>query len=566
MRTRPTGPKGCLAAVAALAIILTGCEQGTPTPTPQAPAPAPSTPPPSSPPPASPPPATSEAVSISGAVTFDRVPLNPITNGLNYNATRQDPVRRAPVEAVDGAGNVIATTLTDDQGTYSLQVPPQTNVQIRVPARISSTSGAIFDIQILDNTNDDALYVLAGSLTSSGTANSTRNLNAPSGWDGTQYSSTRAAGPFALLDTMLDSLISVTNVDPDVSLPDLDVFWSPQNRPVDGDFAAGEIRTSFFSTNGTFFRIAILGAANTDTDEYDSHVVAHEFGHFLEAAIARSDSIGGPHNDRMALDLRVALSEGFANAYSSIVLGDPVYRDSGGNAQANGFSFSVENNNYNPEGWFNEGSVQSIVQDVFDVAADGPDALAVGFGPIYRAITSSTYVDTPEVISIFALIEALAEQPEIDRTALLALLAPQSINATESSAAGETNNGGNPDVLPVFKTITANGAATRLCSTDRAGTQNNLGVADFGIVTLPLNTDVTITAVRVSGATSSDPDIRVFSRGRFIGFGNSADNNREQFNAVLAGGENVIEIVEFANTTESIAGRDVCFNVTVSSL
>ena len=78
--------------------------------------------------------------------------------------------------------------------------------------------------------------------------------------------------------------------------------------------------------------IYILGdftALGGDTDEFDQSVIAHEFGHYVEDRFGRSDSIGGDHGGSATLlDLRVAFGEGWGNAFSGMVLGDPIYRDS----------------------------------------------------------------------------------------------------------------------------------------------------------------------------------------------------------------------------------------------
>ena len=65
-----------------------------------------------------------------------------------------------------------------------------------------------------------------------------------------------------------------------------------------------------------------------DTDEFDQHVIAHEFGHYIENSFSRADNIGGAHGRGDKLDIRVAFGEGFGYAFSAIVLGDPVARDS----------------------------------------------------------------------------------------------------------------------------------------------------------------------------------------------------------------------------------------------
>ena len=73
----------------------------------------------------------------------------------------------------------------------------------------------------------------------------------------------------------------------------------------------------------------MLGKENVDTDEYDEHVLTHEFQHYLQNLTSRDDTMGGPHSLGEKLDMRLAFSEGYANAFSGMSLGDPVYRDSG---------------------------------------------------------------------------------------------------------------------------------------------------------------------------------------------------------------------------------------------
>src|SRR5690606_9356664 len=104
--------------------------------------------------------------------------------------------------------------------------------------------------------------------------------------------------------------------------------------------------------------IYLLGAEGKDTDEYDRHVIAHEWGHYFEHNFSRSDSIGGPHTRHDQLDMRVAFGEGFGNALSAMITGSSVYRDVVGPNQAHSFQFDVEgplpfDGNDNP-GWYSE--------------------------------------------------------------------------------------------------------------------------------------------------------------------------------------------------------------------
>jgi len=510
-----------------------------------------------------PPPATPSTVTISGSVTFDRVPLNPATNGLDYNSITATPSRGVIVEAVDDGGRVLASDVTDQTGNYSVDVDSSVNVRIQVRSQMQQTTGAQWDITVQDNTSSNAVYILAGSLTDSGTADSTRNLNAASGWDGTQYSTTRAAGPFAILDSIYETVIAFEAIDATINFPPLRVFWSVNNRSTaSGNVANGDVGTSFFSTIGGLPTLVILGAADDDTDEYDQHVVVHEFGHYFEAQLSRSNSIGGSHSLNDRLDPRVAHSEGFANALSAIILNDVFYRDSSGASQFNGFSFSLERNTFSNPGWFSEASVGSIVYDIFDNTDDGADVLSAGLAPIYTAMTSDDYRTSPEATTIFLLLDALRNTTSINNTSLTALATGQSISGTGPQGIGETNTGGILTSLPVYNLATVGGPPVEVCSTNDVGDFNMLGNRAFIRFSLAASQSTVMSLMRTSGSMTTDPDFFVFEDGNFIAVAEGTANGSETLTQTLAAGEYLIEAFEFTNTNDS-GGRDACFNFTV---
>ncbi len=537
-------------------LTLSACSGGESSPTP---------PPP--PPPPAPPPASN--VSISGTATFDRVPNNAANNALDYNNIVRAPIRRHVVEAIDTAGAVVSTTTTDATGRYSVTVAAGTPISIRVRAQLRSTSGATYNFQVADNTNANAPYVLAGSLASSGTANSTRDLNAGSGWGGTSYTGTRAAAPFAISDTVLEVVEDIVAVDSTVAFTPLNILWSTNNRPASGNIANGEIGTSFFSfnqNNEPF--IALLGAENTDTDEYDSHVIVHEFGHYFEGTLSRSDSIGGDHNGRVALDPRLAFGEGFGNAFSGMILGDPRYRDSFGTNQATGFVINVEQNTHTPTGWFNEGSTASILYDIFDAASDGADTISAGFAPIYRAFRDVNYRETPLITNVHSYLAALANQSGVQAAGLDALITAQSIGSRRADVAGETNNGGIPSILPFYKLATVGGPATTVCSTNRIGTTNRLGNYDFVRLSNGTTRTVTITVTASSGrnAATVDPLFQVFRRGALVTLRDVGGGTSETQTLSLPADDYIIAVASFANIgadAQNTAGDDACYNLTV---
>ena len=510
-----------------------------------------------------PPPAS---VTISGSVTFDHVPFNTSTNGLNFDAITQDPAPGLTVEAVNSAGTILQSSVTDAQGNYSLSVDPNTDLRIRVKAEMVQTSGAQWDVRVIDNTNADGLYSLQGAIANSGSANSTRNLNAASGLGGTSYTSPRNAGPFAILAPIFESIQRIVAIDPDVVFPSIGFNWSPNNRPgMNGNLsfaqniANGDIGTSSYvsSTTGDR-RILILGDANNDTDEYDEHVVIHEWGHYFEDQLSRSDSIGGLHGQGDRLDPRVALGEGFGNAISGMMTDDPFYRDSFGPSQSSGFEIDVEGNSYFNEGWFNEGSVQSILYDIFDSIDDGPDSLSAGLEPIYNVLTSDSYTSTEFFTTIFLFLEEYRANNAADVSAVNALSTAQSISGTNAQAAGETNNGNIPTALPLYNNITVNGPATELCVNNAAGEINKLGNRIYITFNVTSPGVHTISVNRSSGASSSDPDFSLFRSSTFLGSALSGDNNSEAASANLTTvGQHLIDLSDFNN-------GDVCFNVTIT--
>jgi hypothetical protein len=488
--------------------------------------------------------------------------LNTVTSGLDYVSISQDPARGVEVEVVDGAGAVLDSDVTDAAGAYSLTVTSDTDVRVRVRSVMTQTTGATWDIRAVDNTNGNAIYVLAGALATSGAADSVRNLNAASGWGGASYTTTRAAAPFAILDSAYEAITDIEAVDASVVFPAMQFMWSINNKAASGQVTDGDIGTSSFTTIGGVPTVLVLGDANSDTDEYDSHVVVHEFGHYFESELSRADSMGGPHSLSNRLDPRIALGEGFGNALSGIILDDPFYRDSSGASQASGFSINVEDNTNTNAGWFNEGSVQSILYDIYDSTDDGADVISAGFAPIYNALVAPDYTGDSDLTTIFLLANQIATDPAIAAADLTSLLAGQSIDGTGDTGVGETNDGSVVSSLPVYKTVTVGGPAVEVCSVDDAGTFNKLGNRALLSLSIATAGSRTITMTRTSGATARDPDFRIFQAGAVIASGLSATADTEQLVTTLAVGDYTIEALDDRNLSTANSG-DACYDFTV---
>ncbi|GAB5455894.1 MAG: hypothetical protein Hens2KO_21230 [Henriciella sp.] len=481
---------------------------------------------------------------------------------------------------------MLGTDTTDDSGNYAVSVDPNTEVRVRVRSEMLSTVGATWNVQVLDNTSSNAIYVLNGSLTSSGAADSTRDLNAGSGWDQTLNSgaggytsdAARAAAPFAILDGIYEAVSDIAAVDTDANFPTLQVLWSVNNVPTNGNVADGEIGTSSYTRSGGVPTIRILGAADNDTDEYDTHVVVHEFGHYFEDQLARSDSPGGSHSLTPRLDPRLSFGEGWGNAFSGMILDDPVYRDTTGAQQSSGFAFSVEADltevasSSRDQGWFNEASIQQVLYDIFDSVDDGADTIDGGLAPIYNAFTDTAYINNPDFTTIFAFANRVRDEAAVDGAALDALLGAEDINGTGSRGVGETNDGALPQSLPIYKTATVGGAAVTVCSTAVNGERNKHGVREFITLTLNSTTALTMTATETSGpAGTTDPDFRIWETGSLFTSDNRGQNRlaesgadgSEVWTGTLDAGTYAIEIYDF-NNFETDTAADSCFSFTVA--
>lgn len=539
-----------------------------------------------------PPPAS---VTITGRITFDRIGFDATAGtGLNPTAPVESPARQVTVQAIDASSNaMLAATTTDTNGNYSVSVPSNRNLFIRARAEMIKTAPApTWNFSVRNNTSagtTDALYALDGNSASSGTANSTRNLRAPTGFGASSYTNERAAAPFAILDTVFKAKELLLTALPNAALPELRLFWSNENKPVNGCLDDGDIGTSSYVVFGpndldcgvaASTGIYLLGDADQlqmvdiDTDEFDESVIAHEFGHYVEDRFGRSDSIGGIHGGAGdLLDLRVAFGEGWGNAFSSMVRGDAVYRDSF-NLMAQDFSFNVENDDDHDEGWFSEASVQEILWDLFDSTNESGDTASLGFAPLF-AVMSGAQTTTDAMTSIFSFITGLKAASPSAVAAIDDLLAGEDIHGTGDFGTGETNFGGDPQLPPsVYLDITLNAAApTGVCSRSPYGntTSNKLGNRVF----LRFNNDAThLVTIQLTGTplgpntiAAADPDVFVLRRGVLAAFGAGTGSSETTGQVSLPAGLYIIEVYDF-NVDPAIAGgggpQPRCMTVSVT--
>lgn len=517
-------------------------------------------------------------VIVSGTIQYERVPFSgSARGGLDYNNIQTLPVRGVVVEAISSNGCVMATTITSSMGNYALVVQQNQSIKIRVKAQIFNNGLAKWDFEVRDNTRSNGLYIVEGAFINTGVTDSIRNLKATTGWNGSAYTGVRASAPFAILASVYDAVKKVEAVDSDVIMDDADIFWSVNNSSAQGEKSLGEITTSHYLNDELY----ILGQANHDTDEFDTHVIIHEWGHYFEDNLSRLDSIGGQHSRDNLLDMRVALGEGFGNAFSGMVTDDPVYRDSYGDSQAIDFHIDVDENSHSFPGWFSESSVQSILYDIYDADGDSNDAVNLGFSAIYNAMTSNAYINQSSMTSLFSLIDELKTQNTSEASAIDVLVAGQTKAGSDllgidsiidKYGSNETHKGYETGTflssIPIYSSITDDGIPVEICSHNLAQEQNGLGVRQFLRLNIISAGSHTIKAVYSRGSipqSESNPDFVFYLNGEFDGVARSRITGEDQDTDSFNADEYILEVYEYSNVDGiNSTGGSVCFNVSVT--
>jgi hypothetical protein len=410
--------------------------------------------------------------------------------------------------------------VTDGSGNFSLSLPANINIDIQVVARMQSSGAATWDVRVQNGVAAASPYSHTNAAPFNSSVGSAQTIDIPTGISSTGTApGARPSGPFAALDTIYTAIQGVLGVAPGTDFPALIVDWGTQDLGT-------------FYQDGPTQRIALLSDLTEDTDEFDQHVVAHEFGHYVEFNFSRADNIGGAHGQGDRLDPRVAFGEGFGYAFAAIVLNDPVARDSfvqditpndgiinpvpvsgGFNVETNPVTNPPSPNGDSTGCWCSESSTYSILWDLFDAAADSNDNVSMGFAPLWQVLVDEQRT-TPAYTTIFSFLSALKADRPADAAAINTLIAAQNIDvAVDAFAGGEghaPNSGvpGNAVVLPVYATVFRGGGPLTLLTSGAAPDvlYNKLGNRRF---VRYVHDGSTSTFTITVGSTGTDPDFIV---------------------------------------------------------
>jgi hypothetical protein len=493
---------------------------------------------------------------LSGELRYESVPYNRLNDGLDYSKIASHPIRGARVLLLDASNdNILEETVSTNDGKYSFNWSGAPNVKIWVYAETTAPQ-----IVIADNTAQNAKYVLeSAEIVVDGPK--TLDLLASSGWTGSSYGNARQSAPFTILDAAYSGARRfIDEGSPAPTFPKLEINWSVENRPEDGNVNLGQIGTSYWGGG----EIYILGKEDIDTDEFDTHVIVHEWGHSFEDFIARSDSQGGSHGFGDVLDPRLAFSEGFCNALSAIILEpDTIYSDSSGVQQKDGFWEDVDENDTSAAakpGWFAETTVQNIVFDLYDDdknGVEGFDKVSLGIPGIYAALVGG-FKTTPAMTTLFPFVATLKAN-HADAVSSIDTLVVHHKNSggfgidpiVDEWGTNETHGGDDPNAIPVYVGMKIGDARTVTLT----------GGLDWAL--LGQNRFLRFTGngslVIISTTSIDDVDLYVYQRGVEVGNSATTSGNESLQISTKSGDEYVINVQGFG---EFSGPYDVVVDVT----
>ena len=473
-------------------------------------------------------------IQISGTITYARPKLNTNHIGLKPNSKVVKPAQQVLVKLLDENSNIIMTTTTDDQGRYNLPYAPRDkDVKVMVSAIMKrKQSSSSWDIKVVDNTEKGAIYTVEGKLANTKNSDNQRDLHIPL--------INRASAPFSILNDIYSAMKKIIIIESTL-FPPLVINWSANNTPSEGLLEEGQIGTSFFNPRDN--NIFILGDKNSDSDEFDTHVIIHEWGHYFEENFSRSDSIGGSHGEGDMLDIRVAFGEGFGNAWSAIVTDNPIYTDTTG---GRGWFMNIEQEETINSGWWSEGSIQKIIYDLYDGKNEPHDQISLGLKPIYDILTTSEK-ESKAFTSIFSFITALKDKnpslsAEVDR-----LLSDENINSIADDIYGEEHHDLYSDL-----------GDENICTSSLHGDYNKLLNHKYLRFTVESQKSYTIRVEQTNGDTS-DPDFFLYG-GEPFGLKKiiqSEQKGLESSDIFLTTGDYILDVSDYNNLNKA------CFKITI---
>lgn len=352
-----------------------------------------------------------DPITVSGNATYQYRPIAVAsTNQGTIYALSGNPVSAAvpfaEIEVLNSNGDTIQCGNTDASGNFSLQINKGTgDIRVRVLSRAFNSK---IKLSILEETNlNQPYYVEASTHVSSGNVSGVSIVAKAR----LSESAKIEGGAFHILASIYkaNQYIRTQTNNSNFVAEKVTVFWKAGFNPY-SYFGYPNNLLSFYKPGDR--KLFILGGkdgnvSQADTDHFDTSVVLHEYGHFLEDVYGKTDSPGGYHNGDAVIDPRLAWSEGFANFFQAAAQGTNNYLDTAGFCNDSQESGSCSQNVYfrlnedgtttlydrstqAGEGNFRELSItRTLYKIVANASSSHPYGAGIPFSEIWNVFTDS---------------------------------------------------------------------------------------------------------------------------------------------------------------------------------
>lgn len=304
------------------------------------------------------------AMELEGRVLYEaRLPTE--TGASNPPEVR--PARFVDVEVINNDSEVIASTSTDADGRFVLDLPAG-GVKLIGLARVDDGTREVTATVDSDGARPHRVEAIL--------ADADLPLEIVAVDEG------GPAGAFHIVDTVIVGLDKAEEWTGQ-TMPPVFIYWG-RGVTTTWSFFYGEQ-----PPGSGRYGFEILGGQpgaqhTTDTDEHDEVILIHELGHMVMTLVSTDSSFGGPHPPGVLTDPGLAWEEGRVSWFAAAVMNDPTYQDTVG-VQPEG-SLRVDRDyskvNDGPQGNGSEQTVGEVLWDLADgaddVADEDDDGVALG--------------------------------------------------------------------------------------------------------------------------------------------------------------------------------------------
>jgi hypothetical protein len=196
------------------------------------------------------------------------------------------------------------------------------------------------------------------------------------------------------------------------------------------------------------------------------------------------------------------------------------------------------------KGWYNEGSVQRILYDLYDSNDEGSDTLSLGFSPINKVMTGAEK-STHAFTSLFTFISYLKDENPAEAINIDAIVSSEEIAViTDIYGTGRSNKA---EEEPYYADLVI-GSTVNVCPNYIYGEYNKLGNRKYIKFNIENAGNYTITVKKSNSVSVTDPDFYLLDLSdNSIVLGDDADVDSEIQHIHLTNAKYLLDVSDFEN-------------------